>query len=68
MILASFIIKQVNMGTFVIINNLPLLPLGSFIHNKSFEDTLIIKCEYLNYPSHYPLFLLATKDPLVIPF
>ena len=56
------------MGPFVIINSLPLLPLGSFIHNHSFEDTLVIKCEYLNYPGSYPLFLLVTKDPLVIPF
>lgn len=66
--LASFILYQVNMGTFVIINSLLLLPLGSFIHNHSFEDTLVIKCEYQKYPSPYPLFLLATNDPLVIPF
>ena len=68
MTLASFITNQVNMGTFVIINSLSLLPLGSFIHNHLFDDTLVIKCEYLNYHSPYPLFLLATKDPLVIPF
>ena len=68
MTLAYFIVNQVNMGTFVIINSISLLPLGSFIHNHSFEDTLVIKCEYLNYLSPYLLFLLATKDPLVIPF
>ena len=66
--LASFIVNQVNMGTFFIINSLPLLPLGSFIHNHSFDDTLVIKSECLNYHSPYHFFLLATKDPLVILF
>ena len=67
MTLASFIIYQVNMGNFVIISSLPLLPLGSFIYNHSFEATLVIKSEYQKYPSPYHSFLLATKDPLVIP-
>ena len=44
MTLASFIVNQVNMGTFVIINSIHLLPLGSFIDNHLFEDTLVIKC------------------------
>ena len=66
--LGSFILYQVNMGTFVIINSLPLLPLRSFIHSHSFDDALVIICEYLKYLSPYPLFLLATKDPLVILF
>ena len=44
------------------------MPLGYFIYNHSFEDTLVIKYEYQNYPSPYPLFLLTTKDHLVIPF
>ena len=68
MTLASFITNHVTMGTLVIINSLPLLPLGSFIYNHSFEDTLVIKYEYQNYPILYPLFLLATMDHLVISF
>ena len=68
MTLAFFIVNQINMGTFAIINSIPLLPLGSFIHNYSFEDTLVLKYEYLNYPIYYLVFLLATNDPLVILF
>ena len=44
------------------------MPLGPFIYNHSFEDILVIKYEYQNYHSFYPLFLLATNDLLVIPF
>ena len=63
MTLASLIVNQVNMGTFVIINRLPLLPLSSFIHNHSFEATLVIESEYQKYPNPYHFISISHQGP-----